>query len=433
MANKPAVPSPERETFRHRLWDNSVTLFLLSLVCAFAAWMVVTMYFDNRGSYTIANATVNYSYQSSVYTALDLNIVEQPNIGNVRVSAKGNNTIIGSMSAADIMVYPNYSPVNGPGEVTLRLEARLVNNDYANQGIELTVESPTTITLMFDSVIQKTVPVTVENNGVAIADGFTLQRTASVPAEVVLRGPASELDRIASVVAPVSLNEELADTAIFNSILEMRDENGEKLDLRYTTADTETAEVTMTVYQVRELPLSVDFIGLPSRFDVSSLKYTLSRETLRVAGPARIVQNMSELSVTSFDLSQEFAFNRDYQRQIELPSGIVSQEGIGAVTLSFDTSGMDSKVLNLDNIQLINVPSNLEVEVLTHIVNDVRVYGPRQEVQLLTANSVLAQVDCQYLTLTGGQQVVPVTIQIPYSSRIFAVGSYTVECLITEK
>lgn len=426
-------PSPQRATYRHVIWDNPVFLFIISLFCALIAWFVVTMYFDTGGSRWIYDASVNFNYQSSAYTALDLDIMDSPTINNVRVRVGGNNTIIGNMSADDIMVYPNYAAVSGPGEITLGLEARIVNNDYMNQGIELTVENPQSVTLVFDSVTSKTLPVTADVGGVSIADGFTLNRVTAVPAEVTLRGPASELERVAAVAAPVRSEDSLSDTVTATAVLELRDDGGNLVEPRYTTLETETADVTMTVYQVRELPLAVDFIGVPNSFDPASLNYSLSRETLRVAGPARIVSALTELAVTSFDLSQEFAFDRDYQRQVELPSGIVSQEGLGSVTLSFDTSGMDSKTLNITNIRLVNVPSNYDVEILTNLLSDVRLYGPAAEIERLAAESVQAQIDCQSMTLTAGQQTVPVSIQIPASKRIFAVGSYTAECAVTEK
>ena len=168
-------------------------------------------------------------------------------------------------------------------------------------------------------------------------------------------------------------------------------------------------------------------------FDTSSLKYSLSYDTLTVAGPAKTISALTKLSVTSFDLGKEFAFDRDYQRQIELPEGIVSQDGVSSVTLSFDTTGMSSTSLNVSNIRTINEPSNLDVEVLTSVINNVQLFGPEEEIAELSAENVLVQVDCQNLTSTAGQgqQTLPVTIQIPSSSRIFAVGSYTVECQIT--
>ena len=218
------------------------------------------------------------------------------------------------------------------------------------------------------------------------------------------------------------------DTTTVPATLELRDENGEVYTPQYTTMDSETANVTLTVYQVRELPLAVDFIGTPTNFDTRSLRYTLSQDTLRVAGPARTISALEELTVTNFDLSQEFELGRDYQRLVELPSGIVSLDGVTSVTLSFDTSDMGSTTLNISNISAINVPSNYEVEILSSMVSGVTLYGPAEEVEALSADSVVAQIDCQSVNLTVGQQTIPVTIQIPSSSRIFATGSYTVQC-----
>ena len=71
--------------------------------------------------------------------------------------------------------------------------------------------------------------------------------------------------------------------------LELRDENGDIVTPEYTTLDSNTADINLTVYQVRELPLSIVFINAPSGFDTSYLKYSLSIPTLNVAGPAKTV------------------------------------------------------------------------------------------------------------------------------------------------
>ena len=209
------------------------------------------------------------------------------------------------------------------------------------------------------------------------------------------------------------------------------DENGDVITPQYTTMDADTAEISLNVLQVRELPLVVDFIGLPAGFDTSSLSYTLDRQTMRVAGPARTISTLTELSVASLDLGQNFAFDRDYQLNVELPDGIVSQDGVNTVTLTFDTSGMDTTTLNISNIRVINVPSDVNVEVLSSLVSNVQLYGPAEEIATLGADSIVAVVDCQSISVTTGQQTLPVSIQIPSSSRIFAVGSYTVQCEIT--
>ena len=378
---------------RKSLMDNRVVSILMALACGLATWLVVTIYIDPQGSTTIRDVPINYANSATTYTNQGLDIVERPDISGVTVRVEGNITSIGKMTSSDIMVYPSYSGVSGAGKVTLRLQARVTS----------------------------------------IADGYMLNKTSAVPAEITLRGPTSELDQISQVVAPVLSDDALADTTTTPSTLELRDENGNTITPQYTTMDSDSANVTLTIYQVRELPLEVDFIGVPNGFDTSSLHYTLSQQKLRVAGPARTVSALESLTVTDFDLAREFELDRDYQRLIELPAGVVSLDGVTNVTLSFDTTDMASTTLNISNIRLVNVPSNYDMEILSSLVSGVELYGPKDEIEELSADSVVAQIDCQSISLTVGQQTIPVTIQIPSSTRIFATGSYTVQCEVTAK
>lgn len=431
---KPIDPkTPQPAEGRRSLWNYPLFSVLLALFCGLVAWTVVAAYVDPQSSIIVQNVPINYANSASTYTSQGLDIVEKPDLETVDVRVDGNSTIIGNITNSDIMVYPSYAGVSGAGRVTLRLQARLVNTTDFPGDIECTVESPRTIEVVFDEVSEKTVAVTVDASSVSVAEGYMLNRSAAVPAEVTLRGPTSELDRIASVVARVSVDNELSDTTTVPATLEMLDENGSVYTPQYTTMDSETANVTLTVYQVRELPLAVNFIGTPTNFDTGSLHYTLSQNTLRVAGPARTISTLDELTVTDFDLAQEFEPDRDYQRLVELPSNVVSLDGVTSVTLSFDTTGMASTTLNLSNIRAINVPSNYELEILSSMVSGVTLYGPAEEIEALSADSVVAQIDCQSVNLTVGQQTIPVTIQIPSSSRIFATGSYTVQCEVNAR
>lgn len=430
---KPTNAVPQPSAGRNSPWNHPAFSMLLALLCGFIAWTVVTVYVDPQGSVTVQDVPINYANSASTYTSQGLDIVEKPDIETVDVKVTGNSTIIGNIQNSDIMVYPSYAGVSGAGKVTLRLQARLVNTTDFPGNIECVVENPKTIDVVFDEVSEKTLPITVDASAVSVADGYMLNKTTAVPAEITLRGPTTELDQVASVVATVPGDGELSDTTTVPATLELRDENGETFTPQYTTMDSDTANVTLTIYQVRELPLVVDFIGTPTNFDTKSLKYSLSQDTLRVAGPARTVSALEELTVTDFDLAREFELGRDYQRLVELPAGIVSLDGVTSVTLSFDTEDMASTTLNISNIKPINVPSNYEIEILSSLVSGVTLYGPADEIEAISADSVVAQIDCQSVNLTVGQQSIPVTIQIPSSTRVFSTGSYTVQCEVVAK
>lgn len=433
--NKPAAPGPmgavpkEPRTF----WNNPVFMMVLALIMGFATWTIVTVYIDPQGSKTVTKVPINYTSGASAYTSQGLDIVEKPDLEGVTVKVEGNGTIIGNIQNSDIMVYPSYAGVSGPGKVTLRLQARVTNTTDFPGDIECTVESPDTIDVVFDEVSEKTFPVTVDASAVPISNGYMLNKTTAVPAEITLRGPTSELDQVSSIVAPVQIDGELADTTTVPATLQLRDEVGNVFTPQYISMESDSANVTLTVYQVRELPLKVDFIGTPNGFDVESLHYSLSQQTLRVAGPARTISTLESLTVSDFDLAREFEPGRDYQRLIELPASIVSLDGVTNVTLDFDTSEMGSTKLNVSNIRAINVPSNYELQILSSLVSGVTLYGPADEIEKLNADSIVAQIDCQSLNLTVGQQTIAVSIQIPSATRIFATGSYTVQCEVTSK
>lgn len=141
-------------------------------------------------------------------------------------------------------------------------------------------------------------------------------------------------------------------------------------------------------------------------------------------GPAKTVGALTELSVAAFDLGREFAFDRDYQKNIELPAGVVSLDGVSAVTIRFDTTDMTSRTFTVTNIRTVNVPSTIDLEVLTRRSIRLLLYGPKSEMEELSADSILAQVDCQNLAVSVGQQTVAASIQVPSSSHIFASQLY---------
>ena len=203
------------------IWNNPVFSAVLAIIMGFAMWIIVTVYIDPQGSTTVTGVPINYTSGASTYTAQGLDIVEKPDIEGVTVKVEGNSTIIGNIRSADIMVYPSYAGVSGAGKVTLRLQARVTNTTDFPGDIECTVESPSTIDVVFDEVSEKTVPVTVDASAVTISSGYMLNKTTAVPAEITLRGPTSELDQVSSIVAPVQMDGELADTTTVPATLEL--------------------------------------------------------------------------------------------------------------------------------------------------------------------------------------------------------------------
>ena len=118
----------------------------------------------------------------------------------------------------------------------------------------------------------------------------------------------------------------------------------------------------------------------------------------------------------------------------KVPFGTLESGEAADLYILTNASGASVEITNFGGIiRAINVPSNYELQILSSIVSGVTLYGPADEIEKLSADSIVAQIDCQSLNLTVGQQTIAVSIQIPSSSRIFATGSYTVQCEVTSK
>lgn len=414
-----------------KLWGDRRFLLLLSLGIAVLLWLYVTMSVMPNTSTTLSGVPVDFDYDSAKYTTLGLDIVNEPSY-TVDLSLSGDGSVLGAASASDFVVYPDYSSVKGAGSQTLNLNVKIINPDLESRVTATIERGRRTVDVVFDTILTKTLPVTVETGGLHIAEGYSLNRVSSSPSEITITGPSTEVSQVTAVVAPLSMEEELSESQLVQVQLEMRDANGKTLDLPYTTMEDDIVDVTVSVYKQVELPLVVNFINVPSYFDVSTLQYSLSQETLLVSGPERVVNNLTELSVGSFDLST-FSLDKDYQMNVELPDGIVSDENISSVTLSFDTTGMSERTFNVSQISVINVPANYQVEVTTKRINNVVLVGPEEDLEQLSAGSIEARINAEDLQVAVGTQTVAVQIQVPSNPRVFAIGTYTVTCNITSR
>ena len=414
-----------------KLWGDRRFLLLLSLCIAILLWTYVTMVVMPNTDTTLSDVPVDFTYDSAKYTTLGLDIVNEPPY-TVDLSLSGDGSVLGAASASDFVVYPDYSSVKGAGSQTLNLNVKIVNPDLENRVTATIERGRRTVDVVFDTVLTKTLPVTVEAGGLHIAEGYSLNRVSSSPSEITITGPSSEVSQVASVVAPLAVSAELSESQLMQVSLELRDANSNILDLPYTTIEDDIVDVTVSVYKQVELPLVVNFINVPASFDVNTLQYSLSQETLKVSGPERVVNNLTELSVGSFDLST-FSLEKDYQMNVELPEGLVSDENISSVTLSFDTTGMNERSFNVSQISVINVPANYQIEATTKRINNVVLVGPEEDLKQLAAGSIEARINAEDLQVAVGTQTVAVQILVPSNPRVFAVGTYTVQCNITSR
>ena len=413
---KPAVPPK-----RNLLNDRRIRL-LLSLLGAVIAWMAVTIVVQPGTTTTIYNVPVDFSYDSAAYTSRGLSIVNAEE-KTVNLKLSGDGYTIGSLSANDFVVYPDWSSVRDSGEKSLRLQVR--SQSTLLTGVSVSIDGDNTVDVVFDVVEEKTLPIHVTTNYLKIADGYILYGTDISKETVTLSGPSTELSEVetctAEVTSPVTL-----DTG-----LRFYTRSGGEVKFEYTTLETDSVEVTLQVYKLATLPVEVSFINAPRDFDPSVLIYSLSKKTLNVAGPESQIDRLSALSVGTIDLST-FALDKVYEMPIELPSGIRLLDNISSITVSFDSSRLETKTMNLPAscVQVINLPSTYTLTVETERLMNVTLCGPAGSLEALNPEQVVIEIDADDFYVAIGRQNIACRLYVPANDKIFALGSYVVQCKI---
>ena len=287
------------------------------------------------------------------------------------------------------------------------------------------------VDVVFDVVEEKTVPITVTTNYLTIADGYILYGTELSKETVTLSGPSTEIDKVETCTAEVTHKGELTDSVTLDTALRFYTKSGSEVKFEYTNLEESSVEVTLEVYKMATLPVSVSFINAPRNFDPSVLVYSLSKQTLNVAGPESQIEKLSTLSVGTIDLST-FALNKVYELPIELPGNIRLLDNISSITVSFDSSKLEAKTMNLPAscVQVVNLPSTYTLTVQTERLMNVTLCGPAGLLDTLVPEQVVIEIDADDFYVAAGQQNIACRLYVPSNGKIFALGSYVIQCKI---
>ena len=420
---KPAV------THSKSILDDRRIRLALAVLGAVIAWMVVTIIVQPGTTNMIYNVPVDYTYDSAAYTSRGLSIVSAED-KTVNLKLSGDGYTIGGLAASDFVVYPDWSSVRDSGEKNLRLLVRGANSLL--NGITVTIDgSDNTVDVVFDVVEEKTLPVTTTTNYLTISDGYILYSTEVSKETVTLSGPSSELDKVATCTAEVTYTGELDSSVTLETPLRFYTSGGTEVKFEYTELEESTVDVTLQVYKMATLPVNVTFINAPRGFDNSVLVYALSRKQLKVAGPAEKIDALSTLSIGTIDLST-FSLNKTYEMPIDLPSDIYLLDNISSITVSFDCSNLETKTLNLPSscVQVVNLPSTYQLTVETDRLMNVILCGPKGAMETLTPEQVVIEIDAEDFSVATGQQNIACRLYVPSNGKIFALGSYVLQCRI---
>ncbi len=407
--------------------SNDRAVLVVSLLMAIVCWFVVALSVDTEASVSVDGVPVNLTGQSSVLDSLELHAIDADNL-KVNVHIRGERLVVGAIDRDDIRIIADLSRVSGPGTVEIPLTA--VNN--TNQDFSIVSISPPTLTVKFDRMLTKSLPVRASISGLSVGDDYVVENETVTPAVVTITGPEIDVDRIASAVVNVEVNETLEKPTSYQNDILFLDSAGNPVETEYLTIDAQRAEVVIPVKKIDILPLVVEFINVPTGFPMDELSYKLSNATIKVAGNPDVLARYSEISLGYIDM-QELDFSKDYTFEVTLPSGFTNIDHLQTVAVVFDEANIAEGQYSISNFAVKNRPANYDVQLTTNRLNNVRIIGDKDIIAGLSTDDIIAEIDLSERNIQPGQFSVPVKIYMPTKGFVWAVGDYTAIINVKEK
>ena len=241
-----------------RFLSNDITLFVLSMVIAFAIWFVINANSQTESNVTISNIPVTIDLpQEAIDDGLEVFGAEDV-IASVEVT--GNRITVGSLSPSDIQVVALQSnSIIAPGPYTLELSAKK-NSVKTNYSFASNV-TPSNITVYVDKYKEKEFTI-VDELVYKVEEGYYANSSLSETV-VTVSGPETEVSSIDKVVVQGTLEGSVSSATSGNFDLVFLNADGEKLNLKMSTVSVESVKATLNALPILEVKLKVDAINAP--------------------------------------------------------------------------------------------------------------------------------------------------------------------------
>lgn len=420
----------KRKLSLRRLFSNTKFLIIFSIAVAIIFWIVVALEYAPIVENVIEGVPVSIDMENSVPDKLGLQIFGQKDY-TVDITVKGNRYVVGGnlLTTDDFDVTAQTAYVDSSGNHSLQLKVTMKD---ANADYEIVNTSAEYIEVYFDKYEEKEFEVTprintklkefTDNNYLFSKDDIILSTST-----VTLSGAQTEMNKITAVYADVEVSSKLTESVTYDSTLVLY--NGTGGDAKYISINGESSmkiPVTLPVYKIMTLPVSVSFKNSPSAYLNSPLSYTCNPSSTKVAVLQNGGASDKTVEVGSIDFSSlspthnVFTFNSSDLKDIKVLDGTVSYK----VTVNVEDISSSSLTLNKSNITISGIENTSSVNVDISNTGNISIAGNKNSINSLSASELYGKIDLTNITLSDGDNRIAMTVFLKDSTDCWVTGTY---------
>ena len=404
---------------------NKLLTALLSVGIAVVLWLYVVTVVSPNSDNHYKNVPITVQGEAVLQDrGLMITSGELP---TVSLHLEGNRTDLNKINSSNISIGVDVSGIGEPGRYNLSLTQPNFLTDVPNTAITVLSKDPGTVTVEVARRVSKPVPVDIQYAGTLPENYMADKENLLLDYEnITITGPQAVVDQIAMARIEVDL-ENRVESISSQFEYTLCNEKGEPVDAKMIVTDTEAVNLTLKIVRVREVALSVNVIdGGGATKDTSVI--TLEPSVILVSGSDSLLENLDTLELGTIDLS-EITGDEVMILPIKLPEGITNETGVSEVKAEVKFPELDTKQLTVTNIQPINVPQGLDVQIITKQL-ELLLRGPKDAMKSVTEDKITVTVDFSGEQAGTASVKAQITVSV---AGVGAVGTYNVTASVKTK
>ena len=403
-----------------KLLTRNLGLKLASLVLAFVLWFLVAQIYDPKDTVTFNNIQVRLintellDEEGKVYEVLD-------NSNLVRVTVTGPQSIVKSeLRRSDIVAEADMSKLTDINTIAITYYCENVSNDSVeikgnHDSVRLSVEDKTSKWIKLES-----------NTIGEVASGYMIGNVTLDQTNIEVTGPKSAISQVDHAGVDINVTDSTSSLSA-NVDIKLYDADGNELTLESVKKNVNSAHMTVEVLATKEVPVEIEYMGVPEDGYMATGEVESSVPTVRIAGTASALVGISAITVPEERMNitgQSDDLVDIINLKEYLPSNVrlANKSFDGKITATVYIEPIDTKDLTIpaDNISITGVPDGMEAEVTSTAEEyNITVSGLTRDVSILRDSSVTGVLDLnQWMEDNGLEELTPGNYTIPVTFNL---------------
>ena len=403
-----------------KLLTRNLGLKLASLVLAFVLWFLVAQIYDPKDTVTFNNIQVRLvntellEEEGKVYEVLD-------NSNLVRVTVTGPQSIVKSeLRRSDIVAEADMSKLTDINTIAITYYCENISNDSVeikgnHDSVRLNVEDKTSKWIKLES-----------NTIGDVASGYMIGNVTLDQTNIEVTGPKSAISQVDH--AGVDINVTDSTTSLSANVdIKLYDADDNELVLESVKKNVDSAYMTVEVLATKEVPVEIEYMGVPEDGYMATGEVESSVPTVRIAGTVSTLVGISAITVPEDRMnitgqSDNLVDIINLKEYLPANVRLADKSFDGKITATVYIEPIVSKDLTVaaENISVTGVPDGMEAEITSTAEEyNITVSGLSRDISILHDSSVTGILNLtQWMEDNGVEELTPGNYTIPITFNL---------------